>query len=219
MKRKYATLELTPTSSSAGTKKKTKTVLATVSRPAYMPRTATNRMIVQRSVQMGPLTASTAAAVGLGLSFGLSDLVNYTEFTALFDRYRFLRVDLTIMPRDVISTANTGSGQACYLYDCIDNDDASTPTLNSMLEESNMQIHSGFLPFRRTLVPQMNQQVTASGLSNISPPKTWVDCATPGIAHFGYKIVVPQATLSGSGSSVPSWYITAKYTIELAHAR
>lgn len=219
MKRKYATLELAATPSSAGIKKKTRTVVATIPRAPSLSRTPTNRMIVQRFVRLGPLTASTSAAVGLGLSFGLSDLVNYTEFTALFDRYRFLRVDLTIMPRDVISTSNTGSGEACYLYDCIDNDDSTTPTMNSMLEESNMQVHSGFLPFRRTLVPTMNQQVTASGLSNISPPKTWVDCATPGIAHFGYKIVVPQATLYGSGSSVPSWYITAKYTIELAHAR
>jgi len=130
---------------------------------------------------------------GYAQSFQLSDLSNYTEFTNLFDRYRFPSVEIVL---DLVVPNTAGSTQfwpTVLMWP--DYDDATAPSsLNSSLEvmsAERLQFSNAVTQFRRSIVPHVDVAALQSGGTSaaaLSAQTPWLDCGAPSIAHYGVKM-------------------------------
>lgn len=136
-----------------------------------------------------------APETGRAFVFRLSDLLQATEFTRLFDSYRLNGVKITMSP---LTNSSLTANPSYKLMTAIDLDDDQTPTVNSMLQRSNVQIKTvtagGNNPqvFSRFLRPrfltQLYETATSTGYGQ-GPRKQWLDTADPSIPHYCLKVV------------------------------
>jgi len=150
-----------------------------------LAKTLGNR--VHNVIQTGETTLSNSSAsvfVGTGLSFSLSSSAQAGSFQALFDQWRIMMVEVTVMP-----FAGPGATVAGQMYSVIDYDDAATPTSAAqLLQYETLQVNEIAQPFRRCFVP--HSAVAAyngafTGFQNVA--RQWCDSASPGIQHYGLK--------------------------------
>lgn len=155
-----------------------------------------------RQNYVGPL-GQAAADQGFGVAFHLSDLPNYTEFTALFDAYRIIEVEMFWE-----LTKNGGSNWPTLVV-WPDYDDASAPSTLADAEQvqaaSRLHFSNAVTSFRRKVIPRVSGVVEGTGAaalsaSNIVSP--WLDCAYPQIEHFGVKFWVADYNSTSYSSTV-----------------
>lgn len=132
-----------------------------------------------------------AVDTSFGASFRLSDLPDYSEFTALFDQYRVDWVDYVF-----ICKQNGASPAWPIIYFAEDHDDDTPPSLNEMWSKQDTQIlqfGSNRTLLKLRVVPNTTRNVYQNGVLNgyeRSPVGTWVDSATPSVPHYGIKYFV-----------------------------
>jgi len=168
----------------------------------------------------GVLTRSTGA-----LSFKLSDLPQYTEFTALFDRYRITGVKLQIMPRICMQTpAGAQVAATAYspsIFHTIDYDDATTPSdYTALAQYDQCKVQWEYKPFKVWLKPRAAQAQYASGAFTSygnSDPKQWMDVASPDIVYYGWKWATNDYSASMNGNQY--WDVHSTYYLEFMNPR
>lgn len=136
-----------------------------------------------------------APETGRAFVFRLSDLLQATEFTRLFDSYRLNGVKVTMSP---LTNSALTANPSYKLMTAIDLDDDATPTVNGLLQRSNVKIKTvtsgGNNPqvFSRFLRPryltQLYETSTSTGYGQ-GARKQWLDTADPSIPHYGLKVV------------------------------
>jgi len=137
---------------------------------------------------------------GYAYPFSLNQLPSYTEFAALFDKYRITGVDLTFSywRQGNTGTTNDTDWPAMYLF--MDDDDAAIPTTkNEVLERMTVQRVS-FSPTRQTISVKVQPrwiQSRAGTSTNLAPRQTWIDMATPAVQHYGVKTWVDYYNNAG----------------------
>lgn len=137
-----------------------------------------------------------------GISFKLSDLTNYTDFTGLFDQYMIAGIQyrwaLKIDPSFV--TNSLYRGQYPYLKWVHDHDDA-TPGANlpnDIVQYPQMKefIFSSDRPNTRWyyLKPAVANSVYATAVTTGFAPiwRCWCDSANFNVQHYGLKAVADQ---------------------------
>jgi len=170
--------------------------------------------IAYRTVVLSPLTTSTTAAVLINYSFKLSDVLNYTEFTALFDFWRLRTVELTFIPRvDTSIAADVWTDPRLYTIVDFDGSTLTPATFNSFLEYDTCQVHDPRHGFRMKLQPRTTFTATTGTGGLEAAPNTWVDCATPDVQHFG----VSAGLLAQNVITVVT--VTARYELEFKRVR
>jgi len=165
------------------------------------PRTSGEFQLV-RSVDItagANLQGSVAAFSVGGYDFLLSDLPNYTEFTALFDRYKFRKVVVHFIPmnQEVIATAAAVTTGPVFVVKDYDDKDTTAYTENTLLQYANCEVHKAGTYFTWSIVPRPNTAMFVAGAATgvgVGSPNTWIDCASPGVNHYGMKWGVLQAT-------------------------
>lgn len=140
----------------------------------------------------GAVSGSTLNDVYGALSFNLSSVPNYTEFTALFDQYRIDAVKVTFMPR--ANSAELGTNQGITkLFTVVDYDDAATPTaINELMQYENLKTTRSTDDHNRTLRPMLARAVYQAGLTAYGTGRGWVDCANPSVPHYGLRYALQQ---------------------------
>lgn len=132
---------------------------------------------------------------GVAKSFALSDLTNYTEFTALFDQYQITGIQyrfvITINPDFVTNTAYRG------IYPLIrwvhDHDDASAPATEALVVQYPKMHEFNFAPDKNVtrwfyLKPAIASQAYGSVFSGYSAKwRQFLDSGYPGTPHYGIK--------------------------------
>lgn len=128
------------------------------------------------------------AATGASQLFQLSQLPNYTEFTALYDQYMIKAVKISLIPK--YTEVALGSTTQGNMWSVVDYDDATPPpNIDTILQYQNLkrtrmsQVHS------RYLKPAVSSEVYATGLASSYSPKknVWLDATTAQVEHYGVK--------------------------------
>jgi len=130
-------------------------------------------------------TTSTVSNTFAGTFFALSSMNDASEYAAVFDQYRIMAVEITIMPSTLTVAGLTG-----HLLSAIDYDDVATitPAANaqkSTVVISNLQdtIVRSFTP--RTAIAAYSGAFTAYA---VGQPHQWINTASPTVQHYGHKL-------------------------------
>ena len=187
-----------------------------VSKSGYRSTTAVTRM-----VSLSPLSGTSGTDDLASYSFQLSDLPNYTAFTALYDQYRIRAVKMEFIPQQayapVVLAGVVVNVNAPLLTTCLDLDDATTPTSAVVQAHESAMCHgtlnsSCIAKYTRWVKPAIaieNYQTGGFG-GYTSKTDQWCDSASPATQHYGLKAWV--ACPSGSGAYVT--YVMATYYLE-----
>jgi len=180
-----------------------------------LPMSRVDTCIFSRSYTYGTITTSGVAGSPsfTAISVSLSNLSNSTEFTTLFDNYRFLQMQFTFMPVAGASTANVGGYYGAF-YTAIDTDDTNIPSSLSTLQEYNTcRVVQTGKAFTRVFTPRAAIPVyvnsAVSGYSQM-PVGSWCDAASPGINYYGLKVGIAAS----SGTSVPVYTLDIKVILQ-----
>lgn len=150
----------------------------------------TKRWVYQKVVLLGDNVAN----YGWGqITFALSEVPNYSEFTALFERYRLTGVALRYrLTRTDDSTASL-KGYIPTLVAVKDYDDSSTPTSFNELcqypQAKTMVFASDKTYYRQFIRPACQTATYRTALSTGYSPSwtTWIATVNPDVPHYGMK--------------------------------
>jgi len=167
---------------------------------------------ISRSCSRGSLTVGVAPTFG-ALAFTLADLPSYTEFTALFDQYRFERVVVKFIPASALSTTN--AYHIPPLFTVIDYDDANLPgSVNELRQYQTLMVVPPCAPHVRTLTPRLAIGAYSGAFTSFAQARSWCDSASPAVQWYGLKYSVDS-----SSSSDVLYYLEAEYTIAFRNTR
>lgn len=162
------------------------------------------------------VVSSTSAAEGLyAFSFALSDMADYTNYTSIWDQYKITEIDLSLVPLTLQSAPSAGPGYA-IAYASPDYDDATTPANTSALLSYASATYIGpSEKFSCKLAPCVDIATTTSaaatitGSMNVRSP--WLDCSTPTVTHYGFKVAITQST----STNLTQWMVLCRYVVEM----
>lgn len=124
------------------------------------------------------------------ITFALSDLPTYTEFTNLYDSYKINKVQVTFYPR--LDSADYSSQQQMpMLHTLIDHNDANPiSVLSGMMESEFVKTTRGTQIHTRYFSPKVQTRVYESlgndgfTTSRINP---WINTDDPNVPHYCLK--------------------------------
>lgn len=182
---------------------------------------------ISRMVQIQTYTDSANTDDLQALSFQLSDLPGYTQFTTLYDQYRFRAVKAEFIPLNMPVTYWNGTTVVVptnpILYTCIDLDDAAIPGTNQVVEEhESVKCHGALTPattakyvrwISPAAAPEMYQTGGFGGYA--SKQYQWLDTASSSIQHYGLKwwVYAPTNTPAYKYNVTLTYYLEFKYGI------
>jgi hypothetical protein len=172
---------------------------------------------IHRFTRMQDFITLTKAAgdQGFGITFSLSGVSNYAEFTNLFDKYRITQIEITFLWQRGASDAV----QRPILWYYQDWDGSTVPATSSeVMDRGNFhQIMFSEANPTRTVVIKRPAALLATALGAASPARSpWIDCTLPAQVHYGlygWGAFYNTTTASGTVS-----YIT-RYTLEFQASR
>lgn len=160
---------------------------------------------------------------GITASFRLNQLLNFTEFTNLYDRYKIVGVKLKFMYQSATAqdqlvlggTAPVTNNVLPVLDHTFDIDDDAMPLFRSTVQQHaycKTQILQANQPFKKYLKPRTRAAqfvsqvdgVTSLGYG-IGQKSLWIDCAASSLPHYGLKMWMS------------SWPYDASKTTQQAH--
>lgn len=164
---------------------------------------------------IGPATGS--ADFSAGYTFKLSDIADYTQWTSVFDQYRFKKV--TVMVQGANQTSNQASNTLQPLITVIDYDDATGPaTKETALNFGSSFVHHPNCNDRRSFVPRSASALYVNAgtfTGNAIMKNQWIDCAASTVLHYGFKAFVPVSTTT----NIFSYLGIVEYVIEFKNNR
>lgn len=178
-----------------------------------------NNLIIPAVRSVNLVTTGTWTYTGTygALSFKLSDLPNYTEFTNLYDEYRIKAVKLHFVPTSnsnvAQDTSGTTGGQTSVpaLYTWIDTDDNTAPTqLTQGQQFQTFKAHGMLDRMRvRSLVPEVSTALYSGSFTSYGQVKNqWIDNNSPSVVHYGLKYAIMNGTASyGALDIVATYYL------------
>jgi len=159
-----------------------------------------------------------AEAVGT-YQFKLADVPNNSEFTNLFDQYRFDCVIIHFRSLNNFNSISLSTFIPPRLYTVIDYDDNTNPSGLIDLRQYQSLIETRFdRDIKRIVRPRYSVEIyngTTASPSGISVRKQWIDVGDPNIPHFGVKFGISAGAigqLSLGGWSVElTYYLSFKF--------
>jgi hypothetical protein len=167
-----------------------------------------------RSAYLGGFNSSTSTETDNYLSFQLSDLQGYANFTALYDSYRIKLVEVFFF--STINTTTPASNFANPLiYVAVDFDSAAAQIINTILQYDTCEIHDVRQNFSLAFRPRVAMAAYNGAFSGYAEgrPDQWLDCASAGIQHYGLVFSQPSTT------SVTQMEVVGRYHLEFKRAR
>lgn len=175
-----------------------------------LPRRALKVHHFKRTFTLTPIASSTLANTFQGYSFNLTQLPNFSEFTTLYDAYRFNKILVRFVPNANSADVGTATQQIPNFHSVIDYNDATTPaTLNSLYEYSTWKMSRGTRIHQRIWRPATLDSVdTGAGAvsSSNSQWRQWINTGNANVNHYGLKICAEQGAAVDGIDWVP--YVT-----------
>lgn len=157
----------------------------------------------KRHVDLSTLVAGNDAAfTNYSLEFKLSDVPNYTEFTALYDNYRINAVKVSFIPvynissmfvlrttDDYVPTLSSTKGLPYFTrtYSCIDyTDDNELATGDNYRQYANCKVKPICKIHKRYLKPRVLMDIGEAG--SVNPIRNpWLASETPSVPYYSLK--------------------------------
>lgn len=151
------------------------------------------QITVEMIVQQTAFTTSNVATVYYANYLTLSSFADYTSYTSLFDQYRIDEIEVWMQPFQsrYVTQAATGSWVTA-----IDLDDANTPTtIASVQAKAGAQETGGDSGHYHRWKPHVAVAEYSGAFASFgNAPAGWVDCASPGVQHYGIKSAITATT-------------------------
>lgn len=161
----------------------------------------------------GSATVGSGIVNKAGYSFQLSDCSEYSYCTALFDEYKLCAVKVEWFPRGNTKDVDNSELVSGVFYDAIDYDDASVSSLDvDKINQYRMcRAHRITQPIKRYFKPRFLASAYASSTTTgYGSRRGWLDCAYPGIPHYGWKY-----TMQLGGAPGTTYYYDTRVTYYL----
>lgn len=209
-------------------------------RKTYKKRTTTriprqvknnNMCMITRMADGGFMSLNANGAwTALNFSFKLSNLVNYSEFTSLFNQYRINAIKVMVLPyydsndmSNINPDGGTGVGRPAnpVLWTCSEDDGTTTVVnLNAVMQNNRARlVKRPNLPFSVYFKPKFQTTVAnQSSVVSAHPMRGWIDTQNYEVVHYGVSIAgyIPAAS---SASTPPLTYkIFIKYYLAFKEA-
>lgn len=169
------------------------------------------------------IEANAGADNPFALAFSLQDVGQVATLTALFDQYRFDKVEIRLVPASSsVETFNVASpnNSVPSIYAVLDFDDSTAlASLAAAQQYDNVQITRYGEGLSITVLPSNTPALYASGgFSGYEVQRAdWVDCANTAVGHYGVKGIITELTALSTSTAV--WYIYAKYYLSFRNTR
>jgi len=193
--------------------------------PAYQPRAAPNSspgsnvMLrnVEKYIDRGAVTSTSLAAGLYSFQYTLDQIPDYTQFTSVFDQYRFNSVDVRVLP---ITTAipPAAAVSTSVIWVAVDYDDSATPaSVSSVQNYSNVSFATPGRSITFSLRPKFLTTIQTNGGTSVNAGMGagWINCSQPSIPHFGVKVAVTQC----ASTNVNVWYMVFRYHVSFRSSR
>lgn len=176
-----------------------------------LPKVTTSRTTFVRTTVPVLLTKVSSDPAAM-LSFRFDEIPNYTEFTAMYDYYRILRIDFKV-------TAVFNAVVTTKLFVTSDFDGGAVLSLADMAQRRHVErILSVDKPeFVFSFRPKVSSAVNASTgsvLSGVTAPL--LDLASPTVEHYGLAYNMLNYNTGISGVNI---YTSAVFHVQLSGAR
>jgi hypothetical protein len=173
---------------------------------------ANNVFSVEKTVAKASINLSATIDQANIFSFTLSDLPQVSAWTAVFDVYRIMQVEVDFLPV-LPSTQGTPP-----LYTVIDYDDNNALTsLGATLEYDTIMITQMGQMCRRILKPRVSVALYGGAFTQFGQVQNqWIDAASPGTIHYGVKTYFPSYTGATTGVA---YNVVARYLIQFKNTR
>ena len=167
----------------------------------------------KRTFTLSPISTGTSPVFG-AYAFSISDLPNYTEFTALFDQYRINKLVVRYVPNH--NSSEVGATKALMEFNSVlDFNDQVAPTaLTQLYEYANWRMTRGNAIHTRVFTPAVLSLVaTTSAIAyqgDQSKWKQWLATSQTDIEHYGIKYAIGATQAAGDMYFTP--YVTAYFS-------
>lgn len=168
-----------------------------------------------RMVGVNDITKNPADS-GYGISFRLSDLPSFTQFTSLFDFYKLDWVEYIFVLK---SSTVTNFGPIIYFAE--DHDGDTAPTRPQMLAAQTTQIVT-FGTDRTTVKFRLRPNIVREVFRGVTPgyerapPGIWLDCANADIPHYGVKYFIDNYNSGSAAGNLLS--VALRYQVSFKEA-
>lgn len=163
-----------------------KTYNQAASRPIAIKRNNPGMITVNLRIDFVSAFSTSAAVVNTGASsFNLGQFNGTSQYTGLFDQYRFDEIEAWLEPQaSYLATANCG-----VVVTAIDVDDANSPgTIEAVEDKQNSLSASGICGHYHRWQPHMAVAVYSGAFTSFqNAPADWIDSASNTVQHYGIK--------------------------------
>jgi len=170
-----------------------------MTRPDVIPLVIRPRTyLITRAYEYGALSVNTTVPINVALTFALSNMPSFSDFTALFDAFRIIQATVSFMPYQTV--CNSVASFPGYLHSVIDYDDSTPLSSVTQAEQYDTYKKNSLLTsFTRVLHPAVSSAeyltITTTGYSvaNRGFKGPWIDSVSNAIPYFGIKMISDQS--------------------------
>lgn len=159
------------------------------------------------------------------LQFTLSDLVNYTEYTALWNEYRINWVDVTFIfnrNNSQVPDPSYTSIQLPNLITAADPNDATIPAFSELMQIPNVRVDRLDKVIKRRVYPKASLAAYSGAFTSYANAgKVWLDTNSPGVRYYGLKIDVnsPVPHTGGTTYLLGAIQVYLRYNMSFRHPK
>lgn len=166
----------------------------------------TPTLTIGTPVQSMGATGTNSYDVPFTLKFALNQIINYTDVTALCDKYRLLGCYVRVYNNQSSASVSTNTSIPLIQY-IEDYDDSAMPTVQSLREKTGVRFKtfknaSSYISMKIHPRPNITLQettlLTGIGVPNKSP---WITTADSAVLHYGIKGVISNFCLPGAAAN------------------
>jgi len=131
------------------------------------------------------VSTSLTVPVYFGMAFGLSSFNSYTSYTTCFDQYKIDEIEVWVESANQNNTIAT-----CRLATAVDLDNSAAPSSYGDVTDFQGALISNCMGGHyHRFVPHLAIAEYAGAFTSYGNiPPTWIDCASPGVEHYGLKL-------------------------------
>lgn len=177
--------------------------------PTQIPASIRNTIHwFQANVSLNNLPGSTSIDIFQAYTFKLSDLNLASSYSSIFDQYSIVAVTLRFIPT-VNSIASTSGNDLGRLLTVIDHDDDGIQTFAQMHDYNSLVVTSAIEGQTRVVYPRVAIAAYSSTFSSFANQRSWIDCGSPNVVHYGIKAMLTTATAITPLLRVDAAYVLA----------
>lgn len=154
--------------------------------------------------------------VPFSLKFRLNQLTNYSELTAISDKYKIKSVLVRLTFNHFTVTSPIGAGMPWVEYEP-DYDDSALPTVTNFREKMGTKtkhISTTKNYIKMGVRPRFTMNTPAISGAVIANKKDYLNCANPDVDHFAIKGIIRNVYISGSAGESPfDWDISTSVVL------